>query len=118
MLRFSRYAFASLLASVCALAGCGNHNHNYAQTPPPPPPPWAGNALVQQASGNGFRDGHSDGERDVLAGYRYNARADQKFRVTPGYSERLGPYDLYRDTYQDAYLRGYDNGFRHAQRNR
>ena len=118
---------ASLLARVllggCALtltvlvAGCANHNHYYyAQTPPPPPPAWASNALVQQANGNGFRDGRSDGERDVLARYRYSPHADQKFRVTPGYNERFGPFDLYRDTYQEAYVRGYDNGFRHAQR--
>ncbi len=115
----SRLVFGSgVCAVVLLVTGCADHNHRVAQTLPPPPPVWASGAQVQQATGNGFRDGRSDGERDVLSGYRYNAQADQKFRVVPGYDERSGPFDVYRDTYRDAYLRGYDNGFRHAKRDR
>ncbi len=106
--------------AVLALAGCESRPRYYAAAPPPPPPPYVSqrSPIVQMANSNGFRDGRADGERDLLSGAGFHPRRDQRFRLAPGYDERTGPFDLYRDQYQEAYLRGYGNGFRRAETGR
>ena len=94
-----------------------SHPRYYAVAPPPPPPVYAAPApIVQIADGNGFRDGQSDGARDLYQRQQYRPTWDRRYAVTPGYDGRLGPFPVYRDHYRAAYLRGYDNGFRRAER--
>ena len=98
--------------ALLATTGCASH-HYYAYAPPPPPvyaqqrPP-----LIQVAEQNGFRAGSNAGARDAVRGYGYHAKRDRDFHDAPGYDPTLGPFDAYRHAFRDAYLRGYDAGFR------
>ena len=96
------------LASVVLFAGLGCAHHY----PPPPPPPVAqAPPLVQVADRNGFELGRTDGGRDSANGLPFSARRTRAYRDTPGYDPQLGPYPVYRDTFRNAYLRGYDRGY-------
>ena len=103
-----------LLAATAALLLTGCAGPRYYAGPPPvyaAPPP-----LVQIADGNGYRDGQQDGARDLYQRQQYRPTWDRRYAQTPGYDGRLGPYPVYRDNYRRAYLRGYDIGFRRAER--
>ncbi|MDE3103617.1 MAG: hypothetical protein KGK08_00440 [Acidobacteriota bacterium] len=80
---------------------------------PPPPPAYAPNPLLERAEHTGFHMGEENGERDANNGWGYHPRRERAFHDTPGYDPALGPYGPYRDTFRNAYLRGYDHGFHH-----
>lgn len=101
------------LAGILALTGCASHPR-YVAVGPPPPPAY-GPGIVQIAQQNGFRDGQSDGARDLVQRATYRPRYDRRYANTPGYDGRMGPYPVYRDAYRTAYLRGYNTGFRRAE---
>jgi len=103
-----------LLAAASSLflfAGLGCAPH-YAPPPPPPPPVAQVPPLIQLADHNGFETGRSDGARDVESGAPYKARSTRAYHDTPGYDPHLGPFGPYRDAFRNAYLRGYDQGYR------
>jgi hypothetical protein len=103
------------VTSVTMLAGLGcTSNNHYGLLPPPPPAYGEAPPLVQVADRKGFRTGESDGALDAHEGRHYRPRATRDYRDTPGYDRNLGPFPPYRDAFRDAYLRGYDNGFRHG----
>ncbi len=58
--------------------------------------------------------GTEDGARDAYNGRGYRPKSDRKFKETPGYYPALGPYQPYRNTFQEAYLRGYYKGYNRA----
>ncbi len=104
--------FALLLAApVLFVAGCAQQRP-YAYAPAPPPPPYAVSPLIERATHEGFRIGATNGARDSYRGYGYQPRRDRAFHDAPGYDPGLGPYGPYRDAFRNAYLRGYDQGFR------
>lgn len=107
------FSFAGT-AALFATAGCASHP--YYPPPPPPPPAYAQRPpLIDLADRNGFRAGTDDGARDAYNGRGYRPQHDRNFRDTPGYDPALGPFEPYRRAFRDAYLRGYDNGFRRQQ---
>lgn len=98
-------------AATLFAAGCASHPYY-----PPPPPPYAQRPpLIDLADHNGFRAGTDDGARDAYNGRGYRPQHNRNFRDTPGYNPALGPFEPYRRAFRDAYLRGYDNGFRRQQ---
>jgi len=100
-------------SSMVLLAGLGCASHNYAYAPPPPPAAY-GEAppLVQAAERNGFQTGQADGARDAYDGRGYRAQGTRAYHDTPGYDPGMGPFGAYRNAFRDAYLHGYDKGFR------
>lgn len=96
-----------------ALCGCAHRQYYYAP-PPPPPPPQAYREvppLIRLADDVGYHAGLDAGAHDAYAG-GYHPKADRAFHETPGYNPNLGPFPPYRDEFRNAYLRGYDQGFR------
>jgi hypothetical protein len=102
---------ASLIATLL-VTGCAQHP-TYVAAPPPPPgyreqaPP-----LVQVADRNGFEAGSAAGSRDAFNGRGYHPQHDHAYHDTPGYEPGLGPLPVYRSAFRDAFVRGYDQGFR------
>ncbi|MBB5338886.1 hypothetical protein [Tunturiibacter gelidoferens] len=111
-MKLSYFALPVVTAACLLTAGCASHTAYYA---PPPPPPPAGYTsvppLIARADQVGFRSGNEDGARDSYNGFGYHPQHDRKFHTTPGYDSALGPFEPYRDAFQRAYLRGYDQGF-------
>ena len=98
----------SLVTAACLLTtGCGPHPYY-----PPPPPAASAPPLIVRADHEGFRAGSEDGARDRVNGFGYHPRRDRRYANTPGYDPALGPFGPYRDAFRNAYLRGYDQGFR------
>jgi len=101
-------------ASVLLASGLGCAHHYYAP-PPPAAPAYTPSANVQLAERNGYQLGRTDGGRDAYNGYPFSARRTRAYHDTPGYDPSLGPLGQYQNTFRNAYLRGYDNGFYHRQ---
>ena len=99
-------------ATLLAVTGCASHPY-YAAAPPPPPQAYEQRPpLIELADRNGFQTGNTDGARDAYDGRRFNPQHTRAFHDTPGYNPNLGPFEPYRRAFRDAYLRGYDAGFR------
>jgi len=99
-------------ATLLAATGCASHAY-YA---PPPPPAYAQRPpLIELADRNGFQTGSADGARDAYNGRPFSPQHTRAFHDTPGYDPNLGPFEPYRHAFRDAYLRGYDAGFRREQ---
>jgi len=97
-------------AALLSSAGCASHAY-YA-----PPPAYAQRPpLIELADHNGFQTGSSDGAREAYSGRPYSPQHTRAFHDTPGYDPSLGPFGPYRNAFRDAYLRGYDMGFRRQQ---
>jgi hypothetical protein len=112
----TRTLILSLAGSVALLAAAGCASHPYYPPPPPPPPPQPPPPPRHHPPPhNGFRAGTDDGSRDAYNGRGYRPQHNRNFRDTPGYDPALGPFEPYRRTFREAYLRGYDNGFRRQQ---
>jgi hypothetical protein len=107
--RFSHY-FLPAAAVACLVVTTGCAARIYA---PPPPPGAYASPLVQEADHRGMRAGYDDGARDAANRFGYHPRRDRKYADTPGYDPAFGPFKPYRDTFRNAYLRGYYNGFNH-----
>lgn len=104
-----RYLLGSMLCVLVLTAlGCGPR---YVAVPPPPPPN-APPPVVQLAERNGYETGRGDGERAAVEGRPPDPRRTRAYAETPGYDRRLGPFEVYRNAFRDAYLRGYERGFR------
>ena len=101
-------------AALLAVTGCASHAY---YPPPPPPPPAYGQRppLIDLADRNGFQTGTTDGSRDAYDGRGYRPQHTRAFHDTPGYDPALGPFEPYRRAFREAYVRGYDNGFRRQQ---
>lgn len=105
--RFPRLLAPAVLAACLLTAGCAERAYG----PPVPPPPYSGNALVVEADRRGFRAGADDGARDAVNRTGYHPRRNRLYAETPGYDPSLGPFALYRNTFRNAYLRGYGDAF-------
>ena len=98
-----------------AVTGCASHAY-YAAPGPPPPAYEQRPPLIDLAEHNGFRTGSDEGARDAYEGRGYRPKHDRAFHDTPGYDPNLGPFGPHRQAFRDAYLRGYDTGFRRQAR--
>jgi hypothetical protein len=107
-LRLSRLFLPAAAVACIVTTGCNNRVY----APPPPPAAYA-SPLLQEADHRGMHAGYDDGARDAASGFGYHPRQDRKYAETPGYDPAVGPYPPYRDTFRNAYLRGYYNGFHH-----
>jgi hypothetical protein len=106
-----KLARLALPFAVLFMAGCASHAYYYAPAPPPPPAYAGPSPLVERAQQEGFRVGMDDGAHDMYDGSGYHPKHDRGFRDTPGYDPALGPFNVYRDTFRNAYMRGYDKSF-------
>lgn len=107
-MKLFRFALPVVVAGLLFTAGCSQQRY-YA--PPPPPPAQVVPPMIEHAEREGFRAGHDDGIRDAYNGYGYHPRSERKYRDTPGYAPGMGPFGPYQNTFRNAYLRGYDDGF-------
>jgi len=103
--RSSGFILALAAGTCLMLSGCTQRVYA------PPPPGVYGSPLIHEAEERGYRAGFNDGSRDLAYGTGYHPRHDRKYAETPGYDPSFGPYPPYRDTFRNAYLRGYANGF-------
>jgi hypothetical protein len=108
-MKLSRIALLLVAATCFSTVGCAPHPY---YPPPPPPPPGSAPPLIVRAEHEGFRAGSEDGARDRVNGFGYHPRHDRRFHDAPGYDPAMGPFGPYRDAFRNAYLRGYDQGFR------
>ena len=106
-MKLSRIAFLLVTAACLLTAGCAPHPY-YASSPAPVSAP----PLIVRADHEGFRAGSEDGARDRVNGFGYHPRHDRRYRDAPGYDPAMGPFGPYRDAFRNAYLRGYEQGFR------
>ena len=114
-MQIGRLALPIVVFATLLVTGCASHSyHSYAGPPPPPPPGYALPPLIEQAQREGFRMGSEDGARDAYNGRGYRPKSDRKFKEAPGYDPAFGPYQPYRDHFQEAYLRGYYKGYNRA----
>lgn len=109
----------SLAGAAVLLTGCASSHPSYYVAAPPPPPaafyPQQRPPLIELADRNGFHAGQDNGSRDAYERHSYRPQHDRAYRDTPGYDPALGPFEPYRRSFRDAYLRGYDLGFRRQQ---
>jgi hypothetical protein len=69
--------------------------------------------LDRIARGWGHRDGFKDGWKAALKNRAYDPVDNHDYRdADNGYKRRFGSKFLYRTSYRDGYVRGYDAGFR------
>lgn len=104
----------SFAATAFLTTGCDDRRH-VARVPPPPPPPMAGvhdDRVARIAGENGMRDGREAGRRDAEARRPYEPRRNPMFKSYPGWTPEMGARGIYRDFYQNAFLQGYDRGYR------
>jgi hypothetical protein len=107
-MKLSRVAPLLVTAACLIMAGCAPHPY-YA-----PPAPTSAPPLIVRADHEGFRAGAEDGARDRVNGFGYHPRHDRRYRDAPGYDPAMGPFGPYRDAFRNAYLRGYEQGFRRS----
>ena len=108
----SRLSALPLAALACLFtAGCASHPAYYVAAPPPPPPGYAVPPMVAQAQREGFRMGSSDGARDAYNGVGHHPKHARAFHDTPGYDPAMGPYNVYRDTFRQSFIQGYDQAY-------
>lgn len=61
------------------------------------------------ASGSEHRDGFKDGWKAALKSRRYNPENNHDFRdADNGYKRRFGSKSLYKASYREGYVRGYE----------
>jgi len=71
------------------------------------------------ASGWGHRDGFKDGYKAALKYREYNPENNSDYRdANNGYRGRFGDKYLYKESYRDGYVRGYDDGWRSINQTR
>jgi len=69
--------------------------------------PYANNPAYQR----GLRDGLGDGVHDRQKHKDYRPTHTENYDDTPGYDKSFGDKDLYKRTYRDAYILGYQQGY-------
>lgn len=75
----------------------------------------SGYALSQR----GFDDGFAKGREDARDGDRYDPRRHKWYREGDrGYRGDFGSRDAYKRVYRDAFVEGYDRGYRESTRGR
>lgn len=105
----------SFAATVFLTTGCNDRRHVVRVPPPPPPPPMNlphDDRVARIAGENGMRDGRAAGRRDAETRRPYEPRKNPLFRDYPGWTPEMGARGIYRDFYQNAFLQGYDRGYR------
>jgi hypothetical protein len=105
-MKLSSLALPFFAAACLLITGCVSHPYYAPAATYASPPP-----LIERADHQGFRAGSEDGARDAYNGFGHHPERDRKFHDTPGYDPAFGPYGPYRDAFQSAYLRGYDQAF-------
>jgi hypothetical protein len=99
----------------------GLQGYNPEQAPPPPPPPPAppaGQAVpAPQGSQDlaydmGYRDGLFIGEHDARDGRPFRPDKNHLYNdAGHGYMKAYGERAAYRETYRQAFLKGYQDGY-------
>lgn len=73
----------------------------------------------QAARDRGYQDGLQTGANDANRRQSYDPQRSHYYRnATDGYNGSFGNKDAYRRAYRDAFVRGYDEGFRRYSGNR
>ena len=71
----------------------------------------------RDARQRGFDDGFEKGREDARDGDRYDARRHKWYREGDrGYKREFGPREVYERVYRDAFLEGYERGYRGSVR--
>jgi hypothetical protein len=72
----------------------------------------------QVARDRGFQDGLSTGQSDAERGQSFNPQRSHYYKnATEGYDRYYGNKDAYKQVYRDAFVRGYEDGFRRYRGN-
>ena len=67
----------------------------------------------------GFKDGYYDGRQAGMERDAYHPENSGDYqKATNGYEDTFGDKDVYRQSYREAYLRGYDSGWRSVAQSR
>ena len=78
--------------------------------------PWGRNGGYygnQIALSRGYQDGLYTGQNDARRGQSYNPQRSHFYRdATDGYDRRFGNRGQYKQAFRNAFLRGYEEGFR------
>lgn len=83
---------------------------------PPPDPGYAtfyqgDNAHPNPASRWGYHDGWVDGVHDKKTGHSFRPTHDDKYKKAPHYGHPDMPPAQYKQTYREAYVHGYEQGY-------
>lgn len=106
----SRYLLALVFAGAALLtAGCNTHTRVARHVPPPPQMSQDHVAAIARA--NGFRDGRKEGRYDAQHARTPEPRRDHMYRSYPGWNPEMGAQGVYRDIYQEAFVRGYQEAY-------
>lgn len=77
-----------------------------------------GNSGFQIARERGFQDGLRTGESDSQRGQSFNPQRSHYYKnATEGYDRYYGNREAYKQVYRDAFVRGYEDGFRRYRGN-
>jgi hypothetical protein len=72
-----------------------------------------GNGGFQVARDRGYQAGISTGQSDSQRGQNFSPQRSHYYRnATDGYDRYYGNKEAYKQAYRDAFVRGYEDGFR------
>ena len=112
MRRAAVVLFVLITAAACAPVYSQGRG-NYPNDPSSRGGIYRGGGYVDTAYQRGFDDGYARGRDAARDGDRYDPRRERWYRSADrGYSSRSGSHSEYRQTYRDAFTRGYDLGYR------
>jgi hypothetical protein len=60
----------------------------------------------------GYRDGFTDGSHDRATGHSFRPTHDGAYKLAPEYGQSPLGRDEYKTIYREAYVRGYEKGYR------
>lgn len=96
--------------------------------PPPPPPPETTTVIAAPMPGftdyysvdnyaahRGYNDGYNKGISDHNTGHSYRPTSDHYYNHPIGYNGGPTSKDEYDRVYREAFLKGYEHGYRSAQ---
>lgn len=93
--------------------GRGNDPYGRGNDPYGNDPYGRNSSIYRVAQDQGYNDGYQKGAEDARDGDRYNAQGTSQYKnADRGYRSEYGNREEYRRAYRDAFVRGYDEGYR------
>lgn len=108
---FSKAMVLSVAGCAALMAGCGGHPRRTVVYGAPPQ--VSADRVARIAGENGFRDGRQAGRFDAEHNRRPDPRRASQYRAYPGWAADMGDRGVYRDFYQAAFVRGYQEAYGH-----
>jgi hypothetical protein len=109
----------ALGAGMIICAGASIATAQYAPGPdtPPPPDPGYGQFYHEDSAPNyaarwGYHDGYQDGRHDRMHNHSFRPTQDDHYKHAPEYGHPRIRRDDYKQIYREAYVHGYEGGYR------